>query len=212
MPPTTCSRCAHGSSSRRRTARPGSRMRACRTSPGSSAATRSPRAGRRRCSGAEPLRGALAVAARTQAERTDPWTEARARPDGPRDAPRAAVDARGPAPARLLRLADDAGDVPARALGGVALDRRRRLLEQHSDTALRAIEWAERYGDLDGDGFLEYRRASPEGSEEPGLEGLRRGDPLPGRAQRPSPDRDGRGAGVPLPRAPADGRDARRAR
>jgi len=36
-------------------------------------------------------------------------------------------------------------------------------LRRHLGAALRAFEWAERYGDLDGDGFLEYVRRSPRG-------------------------------------------------
>ena len=31
------------------------------------------------------------------------------------------------------------------------------------EPALRALEWIDRYGDLDGDGFVEYRRRSPRG-------------------------------------------------
>jgi glycogen debranching enzyme len=37
------------------------------------------------------------------------------------------------------------------------------LLRRYRDAALRAMEWAERYGDLDGDGFLEYHKRSPKG-------------------------------------------------
>ena len=37
------------------------------------------------------------------------------------------------------------------------------VLRRYRDSALRALEWAERYGDIDGDGFLEYRKRSPEG-------------------------------------------------
>jgi glycogen debranching enzyme len=36
-------------------------------------------------------------------------------------------------------------------------------LRPHRDTAERALEWARRHGDLDGDGFLEYRQRSPVG-------------------------------------------------
>jgi glycogen debranching enzyme len=36
-------------------------------------------------------------------------------------------------------------------------------LRRHRGTAERALEWAERYGDLDGDDFLEYRQRSPVG-------------------------------------------------
>lgn len=37
------------------------------------------------------------------------------------------------------------------------------LLHRYRDTALRTFEWAERYGDRDGDGFLEYVKRSPKG-------------------------------------------------
>lgn len=37
------------------------------------------------------------------------------------------------------------------------------ILQRHRPTAERALEWARRYGDLDGDGFLEYRQRSPVG-------------------------------------------------
>ena len=34
---------------------------------------------------------------------------------------------------------------------------------RYKDTALRALEWARRFGDRDGDGFLEYVKRSPRG-------------------------------------------------
>jgi glycogen debranching enzyme len=37
------------------------------------------------------------------------------------------------------------------------------LLHRHLDAAVRALEWGRSSGDLDGDGFLEYQRRSPEG-------------------------------------------------
>ena len=37
------------------------------------------------------------------------------------------------------------------------------LLHRHRDVALAAMRWAERFGDADGDGFLEYERRSPAG-------------------------------------------------
>ena len=36
-------------------------------------------------------------------------------------------------------------------------------LRRHRETAVAALAWAERYGDADGDGFMEYERRSPEG-------------------------------------------------
>jgi glycogen debranching enzyme len=37
------------------------------------------------------------------------------------------------------------------------------LLSTYRDTALRALDWIDRYGDLDGDGLQEYRCRSPKG-------------------------------------------------
>jgi glycogen debranching enzyme len=42
------------------------------------------------------------------------------------------------------------------------------LLREYRDTALRCLEWIDRYGDLDGDGFQEYRTRSPQGYENQG--------------------------------------------
>jgi glycogen debranching enzyme len=39
----------------------------------------------------------------------------------------------------------------------------RALVRDLRGPALRALEWIDRYGDLDGDGFLEYRRRAPHG-------------------------------------------------
>jgi len=37
------------------------------------------------------------------------------------------------------------------------------VLHEHRDTALRCLEWIDRYGDLDGDGFQEYKTFSEQG-------------------------------------------------
>ena len=42
------------------------------------------------------------------------------------------------------------------------------LLRRHLDTALRTFEWADRYGDPDGDGFLEYLRRARVGPKNQG--------------------------------------------
>lgn len=42
------------------------------------------------------------------------------------------------------------------------------LLREHRETALRCLEWIDRYGDLDGDGFQEYRTRSAQGYENMG--------------------------------------------
>ncbi|HEY1299814.1 MAG TPA: glycogen debranching N-terminal domain-containing protein [Stellaceae bacterium] len=44
----------------------------------------------------------------------------------------------------------------------------RQLVERHLDTAERCLEWIERYGDRDGDGFQEYQTRSPDGYENQG--------------------------------------------
>jgi glycogen debranching enzyme len=44
----------------------------------------------------------------------------------------------------------------------------RALIEQHRDTAERCLEWIDRYGDLDGDGFQEYLTRSTQGLENQG--------------------------------------------
>jgi glycogen debranching enzyme len=43
-----------------------------------------------------------------------------------------------------------------------------KLLRQHLETARRCLEWIDSYGDLDGDGFQEYRRRGPQGYENMG--------------------------------------------
>jgi glycogen debranching enzyme len=42
------------------------------------------------------------------------------------------------------------------------------LLRTHRDTALRCLEWIDRHGDVDGDGFQEYRTRSAKGYENMG--------------------------------------------
>jgi glycogen debranching enzyme len=42
------------------------------------------------------------------------------------------------------------------------------LLREHRDVAVRCLEWIDQYGDVDGDGFQEYRTRSPQGYENMG--------------------------------------------
>jgi glycogen debranching enzyme len=118
--------------------------------------------------GVEPLRGALAVAARTQAERMDPWTEAQ---------PGRMVHEMRRGPLSMLGVRPHRAYYGSQTTGSMFLlglseawhwSGDDRLLEQHRDAAFRAIEWAERDGDPDGDGFLEYQRLSPEGLKNQG--------------------------------------------
>ena len=44
----------------------------------------------------------------------------------------------------------------------------RQLVERHLDTAERCLDWIDRYGDRDGDGFQEYQTRSSEGYENQG--------------------------------------------
>jgi glycogen debranching enzyme len=44
----------------------------------------------------------------------------------------------------------------------------RRCLQKHVDTARRILDWAKQYGDIDGDGYLEYRTRSPGGPKHQG--------------------------------------------
>ena len=54
------------------------------------------------------------------------------------------------------------------------------LVERHLDNAERCLEWIDRHGDRDGDGFQEYETHSPVGYK-PELEGFRRCGRLPRR-------------------------------
>ncbi|HEX8939964.1 MAG TPA: glycogen debranching N-terminal domain-containing protein [Candidatus Limnocylindrales bacterium] len=64
----------------------------------------------------------------------------------------------------------------------------RSLLERHWPTALRALEWIDRWGDRDGDGFVEYARRSERGLYNQGWKDS-------GDAVR---DREGRRAELPV--------------
>jgi glycogen debranching enzyme len=44
----------------------------------------------------------------------------------------------------------------------------RRRVEQHWDTARRILDWAREYGDMDGDGYLEYQTRSSKGTKNQG--------------------------------------------
>ena len=161
--------------------------------------------------GTDALHGALEVAASTQASTDDPWRDAE---------PGKMLHELRRGPLAMLGLSPrDAyyGSQTTPAIFVLAVSElwhwtgNDSLLRRFRDPALRAIEWSER--------ACAARRRVPDvraavagGPAEPGLEGLRRGDPPCGRPDRRATDRDRRGAGVPLPRPAADGRDPRRAR
>ena len=81
-----------------------------------------------------------------------------------------------------------------------------KLAEDLREPALRALSWIDEYGDLDGDGFVEYRRRSERGPGQPVVEGLGRLAALPRRSHRGRADRALRGAGLRLRRQAANGR------
>ena len=86
--------------------------------------------------------------------------------------------------------------------GGVA---RRRRSPGCCRTSDRALDWIEDYGDRDGDGFVEYERATDRGLVNQGwkdsFDGITFADGRPGRR----PARAGRGAGLRLRRAARGG-------
>jgi glycogen debranching enzyme len=118
--------------------------------------------------GPEFVRGALEVAARTQATQDDAWRDAepgkmihemRRGPIsdlgiGPRDAYYGTQTTSALFLIGLSELWHWTGDTE--------------LLWRYLPAASAALEWAERYGDLDGDGFLEYARRSPRGLKNQG--------------------------------------------
>lgn len=109
------------------------------------------------------MRGAIEVAARTQAAADDPFRDAE---------PGKMVHEIRRGPLSMLDVIPQAayyGTQTTGALFVLALSEwwhwtaDRSLLRRHLPAALGVFEWADRYGDLDGDGFLEYRRRSPGG-------------------------------------------------
>ena len=118
--------------------------------------------------GPEPLRGALEIAARTQGTRSDPWSE---------EEPGRMVHEMRRGPLSMLGVRPHRAYYGSQTTGSMFLlglselwhwTGDDELLRRHRDAALRTIEWAETYGDADRDGFLEYRRQSPDGLKNQG--------------------------------------------
>jgi len=113
--------------------------------------------------GPELMRGALNVTARLQATTDDPWLDAE---------PGKLIHEvrRGPfAELHVTAQAGYYGTQTTAAMFPLAMTELwhwtgdTAVLHRHRATAERALEWAAGYGDLDGDGFLEYRQRSPVG-------------------------------------------------
>ena len=81
-------------------------------------------------------------------------------------------------------------------------------LEELLPAARAAAGWMRGPGDPDGDGLLEYAPDGPAVAEQPGMEGLGGRGPVRRRPPGRGPDRDGRGAGLRLPRPARAGRGA----
>jgi glycogen debranching enzyme len=107
--------------------------------------------------------GALAVAAATQATADDPWRDAEPGKmihemrRGPLTeiglSPRDAYYGTQTSPAMFVLALSEAWHWTADTA----------LLRRYLDASLRTFDWAERFGDSDDDGFLEYRQRSPKG-------------------------------------------------
>ena len=80
------------------------------------------------------------------------------------------------------------------------------LVRELLPNAERALEWIDRFGDQDGDGFVEYSRTSEKGLVEPGLEGFGQRGAVSRRPAARAADRAGRGSGLRVRRQAADGR------
>ena len=72
----------------------------------------------------------------------------------------------------------------------------------HAD---RALDWIERFGDRDGDGYVEYERCDAQRPGESGLEGLVGRHHVRRRHPAPGADRAVRGAGLRVRRLPGAG-------
>ena len=119
-------------------------------------------------------RGVLAYLAATQATEVDAGARRRAGQDPARGARRRDGGAGRGAVRALLR--QRRRDAAVRDAGGGVLPAHRRPRLPALDRAhvQRALDWIERYGDVDGDGFVEYARQTPHRPGAAGLEGLAR--------------------------------------
>lgn len=113
--------------------------------------------------GPELVRGALEITARTQGRNVEPFTE---------EQPGRIIHEQRRGPQAVLGTTPHAGyfgNQTASSMFVVALSEAWHwtgddaLLARHLSAARQAVEWANRFGDSDGDGFLDYRSISPAG-------------------------------------------------
>lgn len=113
--------------------------------------------------GPQLMRGALQITARLQATADDPWLDAE---------PGKLIHEVRRGPLSDLRITAQQGYYGTQttaAMFPLALSElwhwtgETDVLRRYLPTAKGALEWARQYGDLDGDGFLEYRQRSPVG-------------------------------------------------
>jgi glycogen debranching enzyme len=118
--------------------------------------------------GPQLMRGALDVTARLQATTDDPWRDAE---------PGKLIHELRKGPLADLHLTAQSayyGTQTTSALFPLVMTELWHwtgdtgALRRHRSTAERALQWAEGHGDLDGDGFLEYRQRSPVGIKNQG--------------------------------------------
>jgi glycogen debranching enzyme len=133
------------------------------------------------------MRGALDVTARTRSTTDDAWRDAE--PDKLIHELR-----RGPlADLHLTAQSGYYGTQTTSALFPLVLSEAWHwtgdvdLLRRHRSTAERALEWADRDGDLDGDGFLEYQQRSPVGIKNQGWKDSDEAIRYPDGGQVPNP-------------------------
>ena len=154
--------------------------------------------------GPELARGALEVLAELQAPEDDPSIDA--------EPGKIVHEVRHGKAAKvwfhsLLRHRRRDAALPRAALGGVALDAAtRRSPTRLREPALRALAWIDEHGDLDGDGFVEYRRRTERGLENQSWKDSGDSQRFADGRLAAAADRPVRGAGLRLRREAADGR------
>ena len=85
----------------------------------------------------------------------------------------------------------------------------RELVESHLEIAERCLEWIDRYGDMDGDGFQEYQARSPRGYENMGWKDATDAVVYPGWEPGEATQGAVRASGIRLRCLAADGGDLR---